>query len=483
MNKLRYNVSFWLGALFLFVTGGCLDYFDVRPKSQVLADELFSTEEGFSDQLTGVYKRLASTSLYGQEMTFGLAEALTQNYDLATGSEYYEAGLYNYENTAVKNKITTVWSQMYSAIANLNIMLEYIDKNPAMFSGDNYRIYKGEALGLRAFLHLDLLRMFAPSYASNAQAPAIPYVMTYSTAVTPQSTVDKVLDYVIADAREALGLLETDPLFLADSLEAYTYRNDRSYRFNYYAVAATLARAYQWKGGADNLAQALVYARKVIEEKKFSWVHYTSITSSNAYERDLLFASELLFRLNVLDMDDIIEPYFKEQTDKTKKLSPSEEMWDDIYEVSTKAYGQDWRHTYHWTYSGSDPYLSKFWQYENGTYKNFMPVLRWSEMYYIAAECLLNGETKDLGKAREYMNTVREKRGIIIPIPEGADEATLETEIQKEYRKEFTCEGQLFYYYKRKMISPIPGTSITLTDKNTMLPYPDVEIDFGQREQ
>ena len=134
--------------------------------------------------------------------------------------------------------------------------------------------------------------------------------MTYSTAVTPQSTVDKVLDYVIADAREALGLLETDPLFLADSLEAYTYRNDRSYRFNYYAVAATLARAYQWKGGADNLAQALVYARKVIEEKKFSWVHYTSITSSNAYERDLLFASELLFRLNVLDMDDIIGPYF-----------------------------------------------------------------------------------------------------------------------------------------------------------------------------
>ena len=55
MNKLRYNVSFWLGALFLFVTGGCSDYFDVRPKSQVLADELFSTEEGFSDQLTGVY--------------------------------------------------------------------------------------------------------------------------------------------------------------------------------------------------------------------------------------------------------------------------------------------------------------------------------------------------------------------------------------------------------------------------------------------
>ena len=92
-------------------------------------------------------------------MTFGLAEALTQNYDLATGSEYYEAGLYNYENTAVKNKITTVWSQMYSAIANLNIMLEYIDKNPAMFSGDNYRIYKGEAFCIWIYCGCSLLRM------------------------------------------------------------------------------------------------------------------------------------------------------------------------------------------------------------------------------------------------------------------------------------------------------------------------------------
>lgn len=480
MNKLRYNVSFWLGALFLFVTGGCSDYFDVRPKSQVLADELFSTEEGFSDQLTGVYKRLASTSLYGQEMTFGLAEALTQNYDLATGSEYYEAGLYNYENTAVKNKITTVWSQMYSAIANLNIMLEYIDKNPAMFSGDNYRIYKGEALGLRAFLHLDLLRMFAPSYASNAQAPAIPYVMTYSTAVTPQSTVDKVLDYVIADAREALGLLETDPLFLADSLEAYTYRNDRSYRFNYYAVAATLARAYQWKGGADNLAQALVYARKVIEEKKFSWVHYTSITSSNAYERDLLFASELLFRLNVLDMDDIIGPYFKEQTDKTKKLSPSEEMWDDIYEVSTKAYGQDWRHIYHWTYSGSDPYLSKFWQYENGTYKNFMPVLRWSEMYYIAAEASLNTDSR---QAVRYLNTVRNNRYLDFdPLDENLPVTQIQNEIYKEYRKELVGEGQLFYYYKRLNFASIPGSAVSGSDDIYVLPMPENEVEFGNRQ-
>ena len=209
----------------------------------------------------------------------------------------------------------------------------------------------------------------------------------------------------------------------------------------------------------------MVYARKVIEEKKFSWVHYTSITSSNAYERDLLFASELLFRLNVLDMDDIIGPYFKEQTDKTKKLSPSEEMWDDIYEVSTKAYGQDWRHTYHWTYSGSDPYLSKFWQYENGTYKNFMPVLRWSEMYYIAAECLLNGETKDFD-----------------PLDENLPVTQIQNEIYKEYRKELVGEGQLFYYYKRLNFASIPGSAVSGSDDIYVLPMPENEVEFGNRQ-
>ena len=220
--------------------------------------------------------------------------------------------------------------------------------------------------------------------------------------------------------------------------------------------------------------------RKVIEEKKFSWVHYTSITSSNAYERDLLFASELLFRLNVLDMDDIIGPYFKEQTDKTKKLSPSEEMWDDIYEVSTKAYGQDWRHTYHWTYSGSDPYLSKFWQYENGTYKNFMPVLRWSEMYYIAAEASLNTDSR---QAVRYLNTVRNNRYLDFdPLDENLPVTQIQNEIYKEYRKELVGEGQLFYYYKRLNFASIPGSAVSGSDDIYVLPMPENEVEFGNRQ-
>lgn len=468
-----------LAAIGMFALGACSDYFDVRPKSQVLAEELFENEQGYADQLTGVYKRMASATLYAQEMSFGLMEALSQNYDLPVGSPYEEAAKYNYSNIAVKNRIDAIWSEMYTAIANLNVLLGYIDKNQAVFTGDNYRIYKGEALGLRAFLHFDLLRIFAPAYTSSPAAPAIPYVTEYTTAVTPQSTVAQATEAAIKDLTEALQLLEADPLMTAGSNEAYTYRSTRAYRFNYYAAAATLARVYQWRGTAADMAEALKYARIILEEEKFAWVHYTSITSNNAHERDLLFSSEQIFRLNITDMDDLIKPYFHASSDATQKLSPSEIKWQEIYEVNTRGYGQDWRHTYHWQNENGETWLAKYWQYENSSYTNSMPVIRLTEMYYIAAEACL---ATDPQQAVRYLNTVRENRYLSdFALDENLAADDIREEIYKEYRKELIGEGQLFYYYKRMGYTRIPGSAINATDQVYVLPMPDNEIEFGQR--
>ena len=48
-----------------------------------------------------------------------------------------------------------------------------------------YEIMKGEALGLRAFLHFDLLRMFGPVFAMEPQGKAIPYRTVFSNEPTP----------------------------------------------------------------------------------------------------------------------------------------------------------------------------------------------------------------------------------------------------------------------------------------------------------
>ena len=57
----------------------------------------------------------------------------------------------------------------------------------------------------------------------------------------------------------------------------------------------------------------------------------------------------------------------------------------------------------------------------------------------------------------------------------------IKEEIYKEYRKEMIGEGQLFYYYKRLKYMNIPGSAISGNDDVYVLPMPDNEIEFGNR--
>lgn len=469
--KIRF-IRYLFFAWAILVLNACDDYFDVRPKSQVLAEHLFETEQGFEDQLIGVYKRLSSTSLYGQEMTYGFMEILSQNYDLVTGNPYEEAGRYNYENTSMKSIIDQIWAEMYAAIANVNVMLQYVDNDLSIFSDNNHDLYKGEALGLRGFLHLELLRMFAPAYTSNPSAPAIPYVTEYSPSVTPQSTVEEVLDYIIRDLEDAEALLQP--------VEGITTLTHSSYRLTYMSVNAILARAYQWKGDMEN---ALRCARAVINDpfvqNNYRWVDGSYLNNTEKAYWDRLFSMELLFRLNVSNMDENTNVYFRNTGDATQKLSPSSEKWNDIYEF-TSGYGTDWRYSKHWEYDGNDPYFAKYWQYNGGRYNDQVPVVRKSEMYYIAAEALVSKDS--IAQAVAYLNEVRTNRNISNPLQENLSAADVQNEIYKEYRKEMVGEGQLFFYYKRMGYTSIPGSAVSASDNVYVLPMPDNEIEFGNRQ-
>lgn len=475
MNKTMKKLQYLMVVLGSMLLGGCSDYFDVRPKSQVLAAELFSTEQGFDDQLVGVYKRLASTTLYGQEMTFGLMEALTQNYSLAAGNPYEEAAAYNYENMGIESKIGGIWKEMYAAVANLNILLDYADRDLSIFSGTNYERYKGEALALRGFIHLELLRIFAPAYTALPDAPGIPYVTRYTTTVTPQSTVREALGLAIGDLEEGLRLLET--VEAAETETGISGISADSYRFNAYTARAVLARAYQWQGAEGN-ANALRYAEAIIDSEHYDWVWYQSISDGDQSTWDRMFSEELIFRLNVTDLIDITDPYFKNTGDGTQTLSPSAVQWEDIYELD-RGYGTDYRYTKWWAYDGGTPYFAKYWQSENGMYADFVPVIRKAEMYYIAAEALLD---TDPAQAVRYLNEVRTARSISDPLPEDLEAGVIREEIYKEYRKETMGEGQLFYYYKRMGYENIPGLAVPATDAVYVLPMPENEVEFGERQ-
>ena len=120
-----------------------------------------------------------------------------------------------------------------------------------------------------------------------------------------------------------------------------------------------------------------------------------------------------------------------------------------------------------------------------------MPLIRLPEMYYIAAECRISGPDKDLGEARSLLQEVRKARAVYEELDADLDEAGLMAQLEKEYRKEFICEGVVFYFYKRLGYEKLPRQSATtvqgcvdyfkvIDDAVYMLPYPDFEIQSGR---
>ena len=104
-----------------------------------------------------------------------------------------------------------------------------------------------------------------------------------------------------------------------------------------------------------------------------------------------------------------------------------------------------------------------------------MPLIRLSEVYYIAAEC-----TTDLGEAARWLNLVRKARNLEEKKFNSFSE--VQAYLTAEYRREFYSEGQLFYRYKWLNASAIDYCTINIADKLEqvyILPLPDQEKEFG----
>jgi len=461
------------------VLTSCEDWLDVSPKSQIKEEDHFSREGGYKDELTGVYTAMTGTSLYGRNLGIGFTEVLSHSYDVDANSSWYYASQYDYTNSTVESTITTIWSQMYNAIANLNMVIKNIDKaDSTKFTDNNYYIYKGEAYGLRAFLHLDLMRLFACAPVMDNNANGVPYVTEYSTDIVGQKTVGETMELIINDLLTARENLSHDSLKIGSS--PYTWRSRRICYFNYYAVTLTLARAYLWKGDTEN---ALKYAKEIIDKNEedalstpFGWVHYTIMQSTNKTEIDYSFSSEHIFHLLMNDWEDTGAYYFTSAA-STNALSPSEDTAQDIYELS-KGYGNDYRYLKGYEQDGEKKYMCKFWHIEGNAYCDIYPLLRLSEAYYIAAECK---KTSDPDGAIDLLNTVRSARNLsLLPLEYGLTADEIQNEIYKEYRKEFVGEGgQLFFYYKRTNAQTITNSAVRPGKSVYVLPIPTNDKDFG----
>jgi hypothetical protein len=453
----------------------CSDWLDVKPKSQVKDEELFSSEPGFKEALSGVYSLLVTESLYTKELRFGMAGVLARewSYYTTTSSGYAGEEDYDYTVSATENRIEAIWQGLYNAITNANVILEVIDGKKSVFNGDNYNIIKGEALALRAFCHFELLRYFGVSWTVNPNQPSIPYVTAYAPVQSPQLTVSQVIDKVIEDLEDAIELLKSDPIYTGEEiteLKDNGYLMNRQRHLNYYAVKGLQARVYLYK---KDYVNAELCANEVINSEVFTWVSQDDMIAMN----DPAGATEQLWAIDVQSLSTIATNYFSSSSGSGVFSIYSERL--ALY------YGEECQDDYRYMYlfengtgaNSNSRYLRKLYtpNLEDSYYQNKMTMLKLSEMYYIAAESrYYNG-----GDYMEPINEVRYARGL-----ETAPEPTNFIQfLTTEFRKDFLGEGQLFLFYKRHNMESIYDSEADLVGlKAYTFPLPNSETQAAERE-
>ncbi|MDR2281805.1 MAG: RagB/SusD family nutrient uptake outer membrane protein [Sphingobacterium sp.] len=471
----------------------CEKWFDVTATDQIKAEDQFASTDGYRDALTGVYLAMGEQSLYGKDMTYNMIDMLAQQYTtFANLALYYNMQRFDYSNVRSEAQIQSMWNKFYFAIANINNAIEHLDKSKLQWSEGEKQIIKGELLGLRAFLHFDLMRVFGHSDYANrsslADVMAIPYSRTYSKDYVPQETYLKTFELMEKDINEALSLLVYDPIKKNTSLSNSAFADinrdgfysKRNNRMNYYAVKALQARVLAWQGTGDKLRQAAESAEEVIADSNLQLLRDNVNLSINK-----TILSEHVFGLKVTKLASIVNPLLEGSSNtEYNALRIPVSLAEDVYEASDPSIGPSDVRFNTLLSSETMGMISVKLRQLNGNHTDYntIPLMKLPEMYYIAAEYY---SKNNLTKAISLVQAVRASRRIAEPLPMSLTLEDFEKELQKEYRKEYVSEGQLFFYYKRKGVTPLPNysTAVTADDKIYMLPFPKSEIEFGNRVQ
>lgn len=484
----------------VLLCSSCSKWLDVKPQSQISASDLFDSQEGFEEALNGVYSRCSQPPAYGDELSFGMLDVLAQNYYMVPNDypHYLQTSLYNYQDIYFVSRKDTIWGSLYNAIANCNLILGNIETGKKLLTSTDYGIIKGEALAMRAYLHFDLLRMFAPSFANNPAAPAIPYVVDFSDKVTPLSTVSAVLTDVLQDLNNAKALLKpVDPILSPAYIIDYPWNStspsappttsteqsnpslflqNRRNRLNYYAVCGELARAYLYMNKTDS---ALSNAQEVINSNKFPWTAVGDFTNPDPQNVDRILYKELLFSWYIPTLVTTLQNRFNQNVG----LYLDQAGGSNLYQTSGVG-GADLRYK-EWfnpatNSDGSWLYLVKYSRdVDTNRHPLLAPALRLSEVYYIAAECSYDANPT---QAMAYVDSVRFHRGIPDSLVSAGKQDFL-NQLVGEARKELYGEGQIFYMYKRLGIGLTTPSGIMepATNNIFVLPLPNNEIEYGQR--
>lgn len=427
----NYSFLFILAILFSACTKT-----DVKPDYVLDGDAPAKDLQLVESELNGAYGGFRSIDYYGSN---GGSSGFAALPDIM-GSDFVETfeSLGNYrvmsewKYASDQGWVENTWAAAYRIISRANRVLRDVD----LFAAENQKKVnriKGQALAIRAHVHFDILRYWAPDFARNSSALCAPYISTFESIPTKPAriTVKDYYDKIMVDLNAAKGLLAGNNIDQIISIPSNRSKIDQA------TVYAMLARvnlySQQWNDAMLNADLALA-ARPIEPLSNFSKIWKDEPTS------------EVIWAVNFANQAEGA-PYENIYFVRGDRLSyqPTYEMVDDLALYALN----DGRFDNYMVYNLARPKLLKY--IGKGTATDGVvdwKVFRGGEMALISAEAKARLGGMD-ASSLTTLNILRSNRYTNSNYPTPATNAALLTEILRQRRLELFAEGHRFFDQKR----------------------------------
>lgn len=461
----------------------CSDQFvDVESVSEN-SETFFNTEEDYQRALIGAYDLLQSTYLnvmlgeIASDNTLAGGESATD----VIGIQEVDDMIHNTQNAQLRD----IWSWMFAGVNRANYILEFQDKTD--FVGKEQVL--AQARFLRAYYYFELVKWFGD----------VPLVVDERLLFGDQFEVDRT------PKAEVYAQIELDLIYAAENLP---YTQAETGRITKGAAQALLGKAYLYQNKFDKAADVL---EDLIIRGPYDLVTDYNTIFEEAGENNI----ESVFEVQYTDLQGAgfgclqcsegnvavgfngIRNYtgpdfssgfsFNVPTQEVVDAFEAGDLRKDVAILDIVAWANSTGATFGTGYEHTGYFNRKYIPRtrstdaqgdRNLTNPNNYRAIRFADVLLMAAEAFNRSTNPDDGKARTYLNRVRERAFGNSSNNISSSGPTLYENILNERRVELVGEGHRFFDLVRtgKAAQEIDGFE---TGKHELFPIPAIEIQLA----
>jgi starch-binding outer membrane protein, SusD/RagB family len=261
----------------LSLTTACTDWLDVKPVSQIVLDDYWTSEEDVQAVLASCYRNLTTDDVIHRMIVWG--ELRSDNMTFGGGVPHKHFDIYHVlAGNLNPSNVFAGWGSFYTVINYCNTVLYYapfVVSRDENFTQDDLNQVRAEALAIRSMCYFYLVRAFKE--VPWIEDASIDDTQNYSV---PKSSEAEIMNRIIADLLIAKQYARTD----------YGQTSYNKGRITRNAVNALLADVYLWDQQYEKSVEACneILAdnqlRLVRQDNMFSSVFYIGNSTESIFE-------------------------------------------------------------------------------------------------------------------------------------------------------------------------------------------------------